>query len=381
MSMQEFIFANTLPQRLYRHIVFWVTLYIFSLLTYFHDFLEKLGFAKWMLLQSCEVFLHVVTQMLFCYAVLYYLRPVFLNRKKYSAFTIAIAGLSVVVYFIYYWEHIYFFRAIHAYVGLKFRPPAIVYWFTLISLITYFPISTGLALAIKMLKDWYNKQMENERLIQENVSAELQLLKAQIHPHFLFNTLNNIYSFTLDKSPRSTVLVEKLSGTLHYMINDCEAALVPLSKEIEMIKDYVELEKVRYGSRLKMELDINGKVDDKMITPLLLIPFIENSFKHGASQILEHPWIRLLVTVTGNYFSFELSNSKPSANVSKLIKSGIGLNNVKKRLELLYPTQYKLDIKSTAEVFSVSMQIPLETFHVNTAGAANHNPFTVVTKN
>lgn len=381
MSMLNFIFTKTLPQRLYRHIVFWVSLYIFSLLTYFHDFLEKLGFAKWMLLQSGEVFLHVITQMLFCYAVLYYLLPVFLDRKKYVAFTVAIAGLSVVVFFIYYWEHIYFFRAIHAYVGLKFRPPNIIYWFTLISLITYFPISSGLALAIKLLKNWYNKQMENERLIRENVSAELQLLKAQIHPHFLFNTLNNIYSFTLDKSPRSTVLVKKLSGTLHYMINDCEAALVPLSKEIDMIKDYMELEKVRYGSRLKMDVDINGQVDDKMITPLLLIPFIENSFKHGASQVLKNPWIRLQVKVKGNFLSFELSNSKPSANVIQSIKSGIGLNNVKKRLELLYPTQYKLDIKSMAEVFVVSMQIPLETFHGNTATAANNNPFTVVQKN
>ncbi|MEO6732450.1 MAG: histidine kinase [Ferruginibacter sp.] len=379
--MLDFIFTTSFPQRLYRHIVFWVALYIFSLLTYFHDFLETIGFAKWMLLQSAEVFLHVITQMLFCYGVLYYLLPVFLNRKKYIAFTLGLFILSVVVYFIYYSENTFLFRAIHAFVGLKFRPPEIVYWFTFISLVTYFPISTGLALAIKMLKNWYNKQMENERLIRENVSAELQLLKAQIHPHFLFNTLNNIYSFTLDKSPRSTVLVKKLSGTLHYMINDCEVALVPLSKETDMIKDYMELEKVRYGNRLKMEVDINGQVDDKMITPLLLIPFIENSFKHGASQVLEHPWIKLQVSVKENFLLFELSNSKPSANVNKSIKSGIGLNNVKQRLELLYPTQYKLDIKSTAEVFIVSMQIPLETLHGSTAGAANNDPFTVVQKN
>jgi sensor histidine kinase YesM len=360
MSMLDFIFSKSFPQRIYRHVVFWLSLYLFSLLTYFHDFLEKLGFKKWLLLQSVETFYHVITQMIFCYAVLYYLLPVFLNKKRYIAFTAGLLVLSTVVYFIYYLEHIYWFKAIHAYVGLKFRPPDIVYWFTLISFITYFPVSTSLALSIKMLKNFYNKQMENERLIRENVSAELQLLKAQIHPHFLFNTLNNIYSFTLNKSPRSTGLIKKLSGTLHYMINDCEAPLVLLNKEVEMIKDYMELEKVRYGKRLQMEVTISGEMDNKMITPLLLIPFIENSFKHGTSQVLEEPWIKLHIKAKEDSLFFELSNSKPFVNVVHPVRSGIGLNNVKKRLELLYPAQHQLSIETTEDAFTVQMLVPLE---------------------
>lgn len=382
MSTLDFIFTKKIPQRLYRHIVFWLSLYVFSMLTYFHDFLEKIGFKKWIVLEMVEKFYHIVTQMLFCYIVLYLLLPVFFYRKKYIAFAASCFITSLVIFFLYYLEHIYLFKAIHAYVGLiKYRPPGVIYWFTFISFITYFPVSTGLAIVIKMIKNWYNKQMENERLIRENVSAELQLLKAQVHPHFLFNTLNNIYSFTLDKSPRSTVLIKKLSGTLHYMINDCEAALVPLGKEIEMIKDYMELEKVRYGKRLQMKMEIKGQMENKMIAPLLLIPFIENSFKHGTSQVLEQPWIRLFINVNKGSLLFQLSNSKPSSPVKRPAKSGIGLNNVSKRLELLYPKRFKLNVESNEKVFAITMQIPIEEISVNAASLAGSISITAVQTN
>ena len=363
MTRQEFIFSRQYPVRLYRHVVFWVALYSFSVLTYFHDFLEKIGLAKWMLLEAGENVFHVTTQMIFCYGVLYMLVPVFFNRKRYIAFVCSLVVFSTAVYFLYYFEHDIFFRKLHGYVGLPFRTPALIYWFTLISFFTYFPISTSLALAIKMLKNWYSKQLENQLLVRENANAELQLLKAQIHPHFLFNTLNNIYSFTLDKSPRSPALVKKLSATLNYMIHECEAPLVPLKKEIAMINDYMELEKVRYGSRLKMEIAIQGSLENKMITPLLLIPFIENSFKHGTSQMLQRPWIKLSINVDDDSLSFRLSNSKPSTTSVPSVKSGIGLTNVKKRLALIYPMRYQLDIEAATDDFSVAMKIPVALLH------------------
>ena len=119
-------------------------------------------------------------------------------------------------------------------------------------------------------------------LDKETANAELQLLKSEIHPHFLFNTLNNIYSSILNKSSNAKGLVIKLSDTLKYMIYDCEAPLVPLEEELKMIEDYIGLEKVRYGKRLNMEVEIKGDYRNKLIAPLLLIPFIENCFKHGA---------------------------------------------------------------------------------------------------
>jgi sensor histidine kinase YesM len=322
--------------------------------------METIGFQNWVLLEVVEVFLHTITQVLFCYPVLYYLLPVFLNRKKYASFFAGLVLLSVVVLAIYYVEHIFLFKGIHDLVGLKFRAPALVYWFTLISFVTYFPVSTGLALGIKILKNWHIKQTENHLLIRENANAELQLLKSQIHPHFLFNTLNNIYSFTLDKSPKSPELVKKLSATLHYMIEDCEALLVPLQKEIDIITDYIQLEKVRYGSRLKVDVNITGKLDHKLVTPLLLIPFIENSFKHGTSQMLLHPWIKMKIIVGDNDLCFELSNSKPSTTAYRKEKSGIGLSNVKKRLDLLYPLRHKLHTWCSPDVFYAELKVPIE---------------------
>jgi sensor histidine kinase YesM len=341
-------------------------LYFFSLITYFHPFLEKAGFAKWMMVQSAEIFLHVFTQMIFCYVLLYYLLPKYLNNRKYAAFTVRLLLLSAVTMFIYYREHIFLFKYIHLYAGMPFMPPNITLWYTVISFLSYFPRSAALVLAIKTLKNWYIKLQENQQLILENANAELQLLKAQVHPHFLFNTLNNIYSFTLNKSPGSPLLIKKLSSTLHYMINECEDKWVPLEKELMMISDYMELEKVRYGNRIAMEVNVTGDAGNKAVTPLLLIPFIENSFKHGASQMLQHPWIKMQIRVGEKSLFFQLSNSRPATTIQTNGKSGIGLSNVKKRLELIYPARHKLDITSSPGIFSVEMQIPVNEIKTNT---------------
>jgi LytS/YehU family sensor histidine kinase len=261
-------------------------------------------------------------------------------------------------------------------VGLKFRPPELVYWFTLISFISYFPVSTGLALALKTSKNWYLKRLENQQLFEENSNAELQLLKAQIHPHFLFNTLNNIYSFTLKKSGESSALIRKLSDTIRYMIQDCDAYQVSLKKELDMIQDYMELEKIRYGSRLTMEIDIEGNTETKMVTPLLMIPLIENSFKHGTSQMLKHPWIVLRIITASNWLNFQITNSKPYSHPSTPVKGGIGLLNVKKRLQLLYPEKHQLNIVSNDDSFSVSMKIPLEDIHQNPSKTHDDQIFT-----
>ncbi len=361
MTREDFIFTKKFPQQLYRHVAFWLIYYMFSVLTLFHDGLEKVGFAKWMAITISETFFHIITQMIFCYTVLYLLTPKFLNKKKNLAFATGVIVLSAVVYWIYYLEHTFIFRAIHFNAGMKFRPPEIVYWFTLISFFTYFPISTALVITIKELKNFYLKQKENQLLTRENANAELQLLKAQIHPHFLFNTLNNIYSFTLSKSPEASGLVSKLSDTIHYMITDCKADLVPLGKEIKMLEDYIGLEKIRYGDRLELFIDISNEYQKKMIAPLLMIPFVENCFKHGSSVTRGKQWIRLNIKVNNAVLNFNLSNSKPAEPVSKKSKNGIGLENVKKRLLLLYPGKHHLEINAAEGVYTVKMQIELET--------------------
>lgn len=212
-----------------------------------------------------------------------------------------------------------------------------------------------------MLKTWYIKQWERDSLIKENLEAELQLLKAQVHPHFLFNTLNNIYAFIFSAPVEGKMLVKKLEILLHYMIDECNQPLVSLRKEISMLEGYIELEKIRYSKKLDMQVQIETGAEDRLITPLLLIPFVENSFKHGASKILKESWIKLFVQADESVLHFSLVNSKPVSE-GTLIKNGIGLSNVKKRLQLLYPASHLLTIDETAETFTVNMQVPLYAF-------------------
>ena len=221
------------------------------------------------------------------------------------------------------------------------------------------PIFCMLFLTIKMVKTWYLKDEEEMTLIRENTNAELQLLKAQVHPHFLFNTLNNIYSFALDYSPKAPELVLKLSAMVRYMIYECKAPHVPLEKELKMIHDYIGLEKVRYGKRLQLSMDITGDPRGKQIAPLLLIPFIENCFKHGTSRMIDNSWIRLSVSVLDTTLYFSAANSKPAQSPDVNGGKGIGLPNVKKRLQLLYPDRHSLLLDSTDDSFRIEMHVPL----------------------
>jgi len=212
---------------------------------------------------------------------------------------------------------------------------------------------------IKLVKRWWLKQKETEQLAKEKTNAELQMLKAQVHPHFLFNTLNNIYFFTLTNSAQAPVMIKKLSGLLNYILHECDRPLVSLEKEIEMIQDYMALEKIRYAEQMQMTIDIDSKPDEKMIAPLLLIPFVENSFKHGASKMITHPWVTLKIKIENDRLQFIIRNSQPMTNETVTTKGNIGLKNVTKRLELLYPGTHELNIISESDSYSVYLSLHL----------------------
>ncbi|QCR25089.1 two-component system sensor protein [Pontibacter sp. SGAir0037] len=221
----------------------------------------------------------------------------------------------------------------------------------------------GFAGAIKLAKHWYQKNQLNLKLEHEKLTAELQLLKAQVHPHFLFNTLNNLYSLTLTHSAEAPEVVLKLSGLLRYMLYEGNVPKVPLSKEVKLITDYLELEKMRYGNRLDLSVNLSGDFDGKLIAPLLLLPFLENSFKHGASEHLDQAWVSLDLSVRENKLKLKLMNALPEASAltaGGVRSGGIGLQNVQKRLQLIYPDQHELKIIREAEVFIVTLVLYLE---------------------
>ncbi len=211
--------------------------------------------------------------------------------------------------------------------------------------------------SLSLGKQWLLKQQELLQAQQEKITAELQLLKAQVHPHFLFNTLNNIYSFSLDRSPKTPELILKLSSLLSYMLYDCKAEEVRLEKEVEIMKNYIDLEKERYGNTIEISWTAEDSSRDHFISPLLMLPFLENAFKHGASEQIEKPWMAVDISVANNVLKFKITNSKneytPHSN------NGIGISNVKKRLGFLYPGKYELKINDEGDFFAVSLTVKL----------------------
>ncbi len=224
-----------------------------------------------------------------------------------------------------------------------------------------------LAIVIKWFKYWYKEQKSNQLLVEEKLKAELNFLKAQVHPHFLFNTLNNLYALTLKQSKDAPEVVLKLSDLLNYMLYECTADEVLIEKEIKLLKDYISLEKIRYGNRLNISFNVLGESAGKRVAPLMLLPFVENSFKHGVSEEMNEAWVSIDLELKQSGLTLKVENSKSKDDEKEdqfNYKQGIGLKNVQRRLELLYPEKHKLEMHDSIDSFLVVLSIDLSN-HAN----------------
>lgn len=224
-------------------------------------------------------------------------------------------------------------------------------------------IVTALSSLVRIPLEWLKIQSEKNELVAKNMETELQSLKNQINPHFLFNTLNNLYALTLKKSDLAPQIVLKLSDMMRYMLYECNEPEVYLEKEFQYIENYIEIEKIRHASDSQISLNFDPALYPKKLAPLLLIPFVENSFKHGLQASLEKSYIDIRANWINGSLEFKVSNSKPQAMPGLNVASksgGVGLANVKKRLNLIYPDQFKLEINDQPDFFSVCLKIKLK---------------------
>lgn len=214
---------------------------------------------------------------------------------------------------------------------------------------------------IKLLIHIVRLKDRNNRLQLEKKNTELSYLKSQTNPHFLFNTLNNLYSLAEERSPLTADAILRLSAILRYMLYESDAAFVAIGKEIKIIREYIELERMRYDDSL--DIKIEEEVDDTecQVTPLLLIPLVENAFKHGVSETIHQPYIRIRLQVKKNYLIFTVENSKSRKGLTGQPRQNIGLSNLRRQLDLLF-TNYKLDIKNEATSFLVHLSIDLDSY-------------------
>lgn len=292
--------------------------------------------------------------LLVTYLVLYWAIPRFLKVAQYNWFLATMLGIVVLGGI-----SNYLMRYIFQFLYVEKPAPFIEdnAFFLLCWCIFYTTLAASVAISAKLIKDWYVDQQIQKRLIQEKVAAELKFLKAQINPHFLFNTLNNLYGLTLKNSSRAPEVVMRLSQLMHYMTYDSNQDRVPLEKEIEHLRNYIELERLRYGDKLKLNFIISGDLQHRYIAPLLILPFVENAFKHGASELTDEAWMNLKLMVSENKMTFEIANNKQPFAIKKRNDVGIGMKNVLKRLDLIYPNQYDLQIQEEDTVFTIRLSI------------------------
>jgi len=219
-----------------------------------------------------------------------------------------------------------------------------------------------LILMISLLVNHLSEKERLEKLRKEKNNAELRFLKAQIHPHFLFNTLNNLYTLALQKSPKTADIAQKLYDILDYMFNNDSQATIAIQEEIKLINNYIELEKIRYGDRLQLIFDQDIDDANARIVPLMLLSMIENAFKHGASGDLGTPQIKIGLILKQEQLTFKIYNTKPvkPATDDDGYRKGIGIQNIKRQLSILYPGAYDYQIIEQEQEYTVTLQINLK---------------------
>ncbi|MEM8582796.1 MAG: sensor histidine kinase [Bacteroidota bacterium] len=305
----------------------------------------------------------MVGKMLAAYFVAYYLIPQVLFKRRYFSFiALLLSGFYVIAII----ARILNVHVAEAIVYPEYPKESLVeiiidVEYTFFAYIDRFLTATFWFTLIKVGIDQYRAQIQLTKVNEEKAVAELNLLKAQIHPHFLFNTLNNLYTLCLEKSDQAADVVVKLSDMLDYVLYKGNQPTVTIKQEVELIENYLGLESIRYGNGLKLEFRKEISDMNARIAPLLLLVPVENAFKHGASSAISEPEIQIELTHQVGVLDFEVRNSKPQSLPIDIVekKQGIGLSNLRSQLELLYPEQHTLNILDSSDYYQLTLQINL----------------------
>jgi len=334
--------------RILRHVLYWGLWSTFFVnLNYLVK--EWTPYSSWLQFELAVLPVKIIC----AYTIAYFLMPRFLYRKQYFTFTFVTSGtlllFGYLLFLIYkFWVHPLMGYDADIFFNLEFFYKALE--------LVYI---TSLVVCIKFFQNNLHQEKINNRLREEKTSAELKYLKNQIQPHFLFNTLNNLYGLVLSKDRRAPDTIVKLSDMLAYMLYESATDTVLLTQEIENLKNYIALEKMRYDRKLDLQVEIGDIPEAMEIAPMLLIPFVENAFKHGPAKEEGKSKIHIFARVQRGIFRFNVENTFSEQPMDAEIKSGIGLKNVKKRLELIYPDQHELIVEE-GFTFCIRLQLKLE---------------------
>lgn len=331
------------------NLVFWLCYFIYEWLAMASVYSE---YQRYLINASVIV---PITAAASLFTVHYLFRVLYQGGRK-RAFWIGLI-LSMVLFvlarrgFNYYYTYPHYYPAGKESMNYLFLPKLIIECVNIY-------LFVGLYSMFYFIRAWYEQERLAQDLQQEKTNAELKLLKSQVQPHFIFNTLNNIYSYAVQKNDKTADLIYELSSFLSYGLYESKPALVPLGKEIEVIRSYIELERIRYGDRLDASVNVFDDIDSARIPPLLLLPLVENSFKHGFNSTIAACWVRMDVSLIGGDLVIKIENSiggGPPAENSE--HNGLGLKNVKRRLEIVYPDQHEFRTELEKDSFLTVLKI------------------------
>ena len=340
-------------KRVLRHLLFWLAYTLYQILQQLWENMDEFSFQL-----RPQLITNIPIDIVFVYINLYVLMSAFYYKRRYIQYGLMLILLlfadGILSRFFTWavwvnWDKLhnpaeYLTENKHFFIPVRI----------LRNTVQTYPV-IAVTMLITLMDNSFKQEKQMLAIEKEKFSAELGLLKAQINPHFFFNTLNSLYALTLKGSKQASNVVLRLSGLMHYMLYEASANKVLLRDEIKYLENYISIEQIRFAERLELSFQYSGEIDGKLIAPLLLLPFVENAFKHGIED--NSGWITINLKVVGTRLYLKVENSCTA--VSKQKGKGVGLSNVRRRLELTYPDKHELAINQIAGAFEAELQIDL----------------------
>jgi len=358
MTTYAFVYSNNSKYRLLRHLCFWIVwIGYFIGINVTRAGSSYIGFYPFLQFTTIEMCILLSVDIIFCYAVIYLIIPKMLLNEKYISFFLFLglfmlldAALSS-----------YFYDWLINPLRQLFQLPELKYiaFTDLLRGLNGVLMITGTAASIKFMKMWNIKKQELALIKSEKIVTELSFIDTYIRPSFVPVLLKKIYSYSLSTSNKIPEMLQKLEQILSYLIDECSQSTVLLSHELESIRSLIQLEKLTNADRLTISIDQVGEANNLRIVPFILFPFVENNLRQVSNQITDKHWTSLQITITGNKIALMLKNSKPVETSNLLNYETAILQQMKKRLDLLYPGSYKMNIIIEDNTFSIYLEIDL----------------------
>jgi hypothetical protein len=342
MTQQTAGFTNRASTEIGYHVLLW------ALLIGPHSF-----FSSYLIEDHLDLLLYCIAVadgllIAMVYFVIYFLIRNYYQARKYALFGLWVLGLCT----IYTIACIKMERDITFVLGRPDRTREYAVYY-IINFCRY----TLIGFLLFKLKQYLQQRKQLEQIRVEKLQAEVNYLRAQINPHFLFNTLNNIYGLSLQQSPKTPELIVRLSRMMDYMLYEVEGTKVPLQRDLENLANYIEMERIRQGNNAVINYEVEGEITNQMIEPLLFLPLVENAFKHGVNQMIEGAYLDVKLIASWNHITFTVKNNYKKGTDRQQVHKSLGLINLRKRLELFYPGKHMLEIYDDSVNYHVRLEI------------------------